>query len=265
MEAGLIKIVPYHNVFHRTWRVSVPGVGSLEAYPNRDSLSYMKAFGLDHVRTMIRGTLRYPGWSETWNHIVRLGLPNEKLRIPDLANRTYREVVEMFLPLNRAHPNVLPRVARFLGISPTGRIIENLEWLGLFSEEKTGCPGETAAEMMTHLLKRKLPLRPGQRDMVIIQHELDVEFEATDQPSERIVSTLVVKGDPNVGEGGFTAMSRTVGLPVAISVELLLTGELELAGSQIPTHPSIYEPQLVRMAREGVEFVETTEVLNPTA
>ena len=31
--------------------------GDFEAYPNRDSLSYMKAFGLENVRTMIRGTL----------------------------------------------------------------------------------------------------------------------------------------------------------------------------------------------------------------
>ncbi len=265
MESDRIKIVPYFDVFHRTWRVGVPGVGSLEAYPNRDSLSYMRSFGLDHVHTMIRGTLRYPGWSETWNHIVRLGLPNEKVRVPDLANRTYSEVVKMFLPLNPGRPDVRPRVARFLGISPTGRIIENLEWLGLFSDEKTGCSGETAAAMMVDLLKKKLPLLPGQCDMVILQHELEVEYAAADRPDERIVSTLVVKGDPNVGEGGFTAMSRTVGLPVAIAVELLLTSELELTGSQIPTHPSIYEPELVRMASEGIEFTETTEVMSPTA
>ncbi|MCP5069197.1 MAG: hypothetical protein GY946_21755, partial [bacterium] len=72
-------------------------------------------------------------------------------------------------------------------------------------------------------------------------------------------STLVAEGDGDSGGDGnsFTAMSRTVGLPVVIAIELLLTGELELAGSQIPTHPSIYVPGLVRLAAEGLEFRET--------
>ena len=107
----------------------------LEAYANRDSLSYMRTFGLREVRTMIRGTLRYPGWSETWAQIVRLGLPNENLRIPDLARRSCREVVEMFLPLNISEARIEQRIARFLQISPTGRIMDNIRWLGLLDKK----------------------------------------------------------------------------------------------------------------------------------
>jgi saccharopine dehydrogenase-like NADP-dependent oxidoreductase len=263
MEDGRIKIVPYHHVFHRTWRVDVPGVGTLEAYPNRDSLSYMTSFGLEDVRTMIRGTLRYPGWCETWNHVVRLGLPNEKLRIPDLAERTYADVVQMLLPLNPSGEPLASRAARYLGISPTGRIMENLEWLGLFSDEKTGCPGETSAAMLTHRLQQKLPLLPGQRDLVVLLHDLEVEYPSGDRPGERIVSTLVAEGDPAGEEGGFTAMSKTVGLPVAVAVKLLLTGDLTLTGSHIPTHPSIYVPELRELARDGLEFRETITPREP--
>jgi len=253
MENGVIKIVPWHHVFHHTWDVEVPGVGLLEAYPNRDSLSYMESFGLEDVRTMIRGTLRYPGWSETWSTIVRLGLPNEHLRIPDLAGRTYREVVEMFLPLNVEGPKTEARLGRFLGVSPTGRIMQNLKWLGLLSEEKTGCCGDTAAEMLIHLLGKKLRLGPGQRDMVVIAHELDVEYPDVSRGPERITSTLVAYGEPD----GFTAMAKTVGLPTALAVKLLLRGELSLRGAQIPTHPSIYEPILTELESAGLVFDET--------
>ena len=252
MEDGQIKIVPYHHVFHHTWRVEVPGVGALEAYPNRDSLSYMQSFGLEHVRTMIRGTLRWPGWSETWAQIVKLGLPNEGARIPALGARSPREVVEMFLPLSVSGPRIETRIARFLAISPTGRIIENMRWLGLFDETPSGCKGDTAAALLQELLERKLPLAPDMKDMVLLLHELEVDYPDQDRPAERVTSTLVAKGEP----GGFTAMSKTVGLPAALAVRLVLCEDLHLRGSQIPTDPSIYTPILAGLASEGIGFDE---------
>ena len=252
MEDGMIKIVPYHHVFHHTWRVEVDGVGTLEAYPNRDSLSYMQSFGLNDVRTMIRGTLRYPGWSETWARIVQLGLPNENLRIPNLAERSYAEVVEMFLPLNISGPKLDTRVARFLGISPTGKIIENMRWLGLFSGEPTGCRGDTAAALLVDVLSSQMPLGETGRDMVVLKHELEIEYPESDRAAETLTSTMIVEGEP----GGMTAMARTVGLPAALAVRMVLTGQLHLTGSHIPTHPSIYEPVLVELASEGISFTE---------
>jgi saccharopine dehydrogenase-like NADP-dependent oxidoreductase len=253
LEEGHIKIVPFHQVFNHTWSVDVDGIGPLEAYANRDSMSYMKSFGLEHVRTMIRGTLRYPGWSETWSRIVRLGLPNETLRIPNLADRTYAEVVEMFLPQNTMGGSLEQSVARFLRISPTGGIMENLRWLGLFSEERIGCEGSTAAAMLIHMLRTKLPLTPEMRDMIVLLHELEVEYPDSNRPAERIRSTLVLEGEA----GGGTAMARSVGLPVVIAVKLLLGGELSLTGSLIPTHPALYGPILRRIERTGLRFKES--------
>ena len=257
LDHGDIKIVPFHHVFLHTWPCDVPGIGALEAYANRDSLSYMHSFGLEHVQTMIRGTLRYPGWSETWNQIVRLGLPNETLRIPDLASCTYTEVIEMFLPRDVGSASLEQRTARFLQISPTGRIMENLRWLGLFSDNPIGCQGDTSCAMMVHLLQQKLALTDEMRDLVLLVHELEVEYP--DRPDERITSTLAVEGEP----GGFTAMSRTVGLPVAIAVKLMLRGDLSLTGSLIPTHPAVYEPILTEIEAAGLRFVEVHEPLTP--
>jgi saccharopine dehydrogenase-like NADP-dependent oxidoreductase len=244
-------------VFRRTWPVEVDGVGLLEAYANRDSLTYLDVFGLEDAHTMIRGTLRWPGWSETWAQIVQLGLPNELMRIPDLARRTYREVTEMFLPLDDNSRNTEQRLARHLDLSRTGRIMDNLRWLGLFSDEPTACAGDNAAAMLIDLLRKKMPLGPGATDVVVLVHRLEVEYPGQDRPAERVRSTLVERGQP----GRHTAMSKTVGLPAAIAAKLLMLDELPLTGCQIPTHPSIYEPVLRELAEQGLRFEEASEAL----
>ncbi len=247
-----IKIVPWHNVFNHSWPLEVRGVGAMEAYPNRDSLSYLSVFRLQKCHTMIRGTLRYPGWSETWNQIVRLGLPNEHVRIPDLHKRSFAEIVEMFLPRAASGSRLEGRVANFLNISATGTIMNNLRWLGLFSEEPLGIEGETAADAMIYLLRQKLALPPDGRDMVAIVHDIEACYPEQEDHRERIVSTFVHYGDP----GGTTAMSRTVGLPAAIAARLIMLGELPLTGSHIPTHERIYGPILRELESHGMEFAE---------
>jgi saccharopine dehydrogenase-like NADP-dependent oxidoreductase len=253
---GRIKVVPYPEVFHRSWPVEVPGVGTMEAYPNRDSLSYKAAYGLAAADTLIRGTLRYPGFCESWYHVARLGLPNERILIPRLAERTWAELVEMFLPPGE-HGGVRLRTARHLGISPGGTIMKNLEWLGLFADTPTGAQGETSAEAMIHLLKDKLRLPPGGRDMVILAHELLVHYPGEGGRKERVRSTLVDLGQPD----GLTAMSKTVGLPAAIGARLLMTDAFPRHGSYIPTDPAIYAPMLKELEQAGLTFEEQAEAL----
>lgn len=257
LAGGKIKIVPYRLVFQRSWPVHVEGLGRMEAYPNRDSLSYQKAYGLDEAETMIRGTLRWPGWSETWSQIVRLGLPNEVLRIPRLPERTYAEVVEMFIPRAATGSTLEQRVATQLNISPTGQIMENLRWLGLFSEETIGGKGETASDMMIGLLRKRLVFKNGSRDMVVLQHEIDVCYPEEGMRKERVISTMIEMGEPD----GFTAMAKTVGLPSAIAVELILKDELPITGSYIPTHPAIYTPILAELKKAGLKFTDTVTPL----
>ncbi len=256
LEEGRIKILPYHEVFRRTWEVEVDGVGVLEAYPNRDSLIYQKQFKLQKVETMIRGTLRYPGWSETWNEIIRLGIPNETLILPETENKTYAEFTEMFLPLNAAGPKLEARIANFLNISPTGKIMENLKWLGLFSEEKIGKNYKTSAEVLIDLVVRKMPLPKGARDMVILIHEVIAEYPGENK-TEKIVLTLTDYGEPD----RFTAIAKTVGAPAGIATKLLLNDELPLSGCQIPTHPMIYTKVLNELAELGISFKERREAV----
>jgi saccharopine dehydrogenase-like NADP-dependent oxidoreductase len=256
LEDGKIKIIPYHNVFQHTWSVDVPGIGLMEAYPNRDSLYYQEQYGFSDAETVIRGTLRYPGWSETWFYIVRLGLPNEKLTIPNLAEKTYAELTEMFLPADTSSGDLEQRVANFLNISPTGQIMGNMRWLGLFSDEKIGLNIETSAGVMTHLLSKKLQLNDDAHDMVILQHKIEVEYPNEKNRRERILSTMIHYGE----KAGFSSMAKSVGLPAAIVAKLLLLGKLPLTGCHIPTNQEIYNPVLNELAEEGFKF---TEIITP--
>ncbi len=255
-EDGKIKIMPWHKIFHHPWPKRVPGIGMMEAYPNRDSLAYRDLLGLSEAQTIIRGTLRYPGWCEVWAQIVELGLPNERMVIPDLPERSWAEIVEMFLPRGVSGGGVEERVANYLRLSSTGRVMDTLRWLGLFDTSPIGVEGRTVADALIHQLKERLPLPPGGRDMVILLHDFLVRRQEGGQ-LEHLQSTLIARGEKN----GFTAMSRTVGLPAAIATRLLLTGRLPLTGCHIPIHPAIYEPVLEELAAAGLAFEETVETV----
>lgn len=250
LEDGRVKIVPYPEVFARTWPFEVDGVGTMEAYPNRDSLGYQQTYGLPDARTLIRGTLRYPGFSETWGQVARLGMPNETLTVPNLAERTWAEVTEMFLP-GGGDRDLRLRTAEHLGLSPTGRIMENLGWLGLFDDTPTGARGQTVAGALIERLQAKLTLPAGGRDMVILAHELLVAYPDGRRATAR--STLVEHGEPD----GMTAMAKTVGLPAALGVRLLMTDRFPRRGAVIPTTADVYTPLLEALEAEGLAFTET--------
>ncbi len=255
MENGKIKILPRHDIFRRTWQVKVNGFDEqFEAYPNRDSLIYKKIFKLEKVKTMIRGTLRYPGWSETWDQIVKLGIPNESLIVPDLKKKTYAEFIEMFLPINISGLKIEQRVANFLNINPTGKIMDNLRWLGLFSDEKIGGNVKTPADVLIKLVKEKMPLPKGARDMVMLQHEI-IAYFPKEKKTKKFTSTLIEYGEQN----GLTAISKTVGLPAAIAAKLILTDNLPLTGVQLPTHPVIFTRVLKELRLLNVKFKEKVE------
>jgi saccharopine dehydrogenase-like NADP-dependent oxidoreductase len=252
---GEIRLVPHDRLFLHTWPVEVEGVGVMEGYPNRDSLGYLEHFDLDEVTTMIRGTLRWPGFCETWAKVVKLGLPTDSLRIPRLGERSPREIVGMLLPVPAAPEAIETAATLFLELNPTGQLMENLRFLGLFDEQPTGCSGETAAAMLSHLLQTRLAPDESSRDMVALVHEMEVDYPDRDRAPEKVTDTMVELGRPLQ----MSAMAKTVGLPTALSVEMILAGELSLTGCQLPTHPSICDPILSRLKSAGLRFSKRVE------
>jgi hypothetical protein len=54
-------------------------------------------------------------------------------------------------------------------------------------------------------------------------------------------------------------MARTVGMPAAVAVRLLLTNELSIVGCHIATHPAVCEKVLPEIERGGIAFSQRTE------
>jgi hypothetical protein len=177
------------------------------------------------------------------------------MRIPGEMDLTYRDLVEMFLPVHTGDGELEGRLADFLGISPTGRIMANMRWLGLFSDEPVPRHVRTATEALCHLLERKLRLEDDQRDLVVIMHDVEAHYPSEGQKRERIVTTMVQYGEP----GGLTAMARTVGMPAAVAAKLILTGELTITGCHIATHPMVFAKVLPELERGGIRFSQRTE------
>jgi saccharopine dehydrogenase-like NADP-dependent oxidoreductase len=100
----------------------------------------------------------------------------------------------------------------------------------------------------------KMQYEEGERDMLILQHEFLAEYS---DRKEKITSTMIDFGIPH----GDTSMSRTVGLPAAIAVKLILQRKINLTGVHTPVIPEIYEPVLEELEQLGIHFTEKWETL----
>jgi saccharopine dehydrogenase-like NADP-dependent oxidoreductase len=99
------------------------------------------------------------------------------------------------------------------------RVLEAFEWLGLISDSEEIALLGTPMDALCAQLLKKLTFEPNDRDIVILHHIFGIKW--SDGRRETRTSTLVVYGEP----GGETAMSKTVGLPVAIAADLILKGK----------------------------------------
>jgi saccharopine dehydrogenase-like NADP-dependent oxidoreductase len=246
---GKYKYIPYHKLFSRVQRVNVLDYGEFESYMNRDSLQYRAIYGLDTIPTMVRGTLRRPGFSKSWNSFVQLGLTDDTYTLEDSENMTYHDFLQTFL---RFHPELTleQNVAQYLELDDDSMPMYRLRWLGLFDNKtKIGLKKATPAQILLDLLEKKWEFKEEDRDMIVMQHQFG--FVANEQ-KRKILSSMVVEGDDHV----HTAMSKTVGLPLAIAVKHILNGNLKLTGVHIPTKKEIYNPVLDELEEYGIKFIE---------
>ena len=253
-EDGNEVSVTGEALFDSRWTVPVEVEGTVidfEGYPNRDSLPYMQTYGLTDANTMFRGTLRYAGWCEVMNGVKELGL----LREDDwegLEGMTYRQFMARLL--GSAGADVKAEAAAKLGLGVGAPVIRDLAWLGLFGDEAVAVVRGAPVDVLTARMLEKMSYGPGERDMLVLQHQFLAEYPDRRQ---HIVSTMIDFGIP----GGDTSMSRTVGLPAAIGVRLILQGAITLTGVQVPVVPEIYEPVLDELEAMGIHFTETWEPL----
>ncbi|MFX1562483.1 MAG: saccharopine dehydrogenase C-terminal domain-containing protein [Promethearchaeota archaeon] len=249
LKNGKEVLIPGEELFTHCHKETIPGLGDFEGYPNRDSLQYIDLYGLKGVKTMLRGTLRYPGWCETMYAISKLGLLD--LTEQPLQGMSYDNFMRKQIDVS-SKKNVMLETANYLKLPVEGPLLSKLRWLGLFDDRQIPIEKGAAIDVLTSLFKEKLQYRPGERDMLIMQHNFEIEFSGGKREHTR--STLIDYGIPN----GDSSMSRTVALPAAIASHLILEGEIQLKGVQIPILPELYKPILRELSELGIRFEEET-------
>jgi saccharopine dehydrogenase (NADP+, L-glutamate forming) len=127
--------------------------------------------------------------------------------------------------------------------------MERIRSTGILEETKIGITNASPARVLQHLLEQKWVLKPGDKDMIVMQHIFDYTI---DNKAKRLTSSLVVKGENTI----HTAMAKTVGLPLAIAALLLIEGKLKSKGVQLPVMEEMYVPILKELQSIGIEFVE---------
>ncbi len=250
---GSLRYIPYYRLFKEHRSVSIPGLGVLEEYPNRDSLLYREAYGLEGIPTLIRGTLRYPGFCDAWHALVTIGLTDASFPIVDSDKLTYRQWLQAYVG-RHSSGTLEERMAALVGWPLDSEVMDRLRWLGLFSDERIRLAHGTPADLLEDLLLSKWCLKPEDKDLVVMHHEFEYEL---DGKKHRLTSTLKMKGE-NAHD---TAMSRLVGLPLGIFAKLVMQGKIHAAGVNIPVIPEIYNPLLEELKEYGVHFEEYDSVI----
>ena len=244
--------VSSEDLFDSSWLVDVEGLGTFETYPNRDSTNYTKDYGLKDVSDFYRGLLRHPGYCNSIQSFKDLNLLNDKESY-NLQDVTYKQFTAKLIGVNE-NTNIKQAVSDKLNIKVSSDIIKQLQWLGLFDDEKIPISKGSNADVLLGLMQEKMGYEDHEKDMIIVHNEAIVEF---DNRMEKRIATMKVEGRPF----GHSAMSRAVGLPAAIASRLILEGAIRAKGVLKPITEEIYKPILAELAENGYKFEHKTQVI----
>jgi saccharopine dehydrogenase (NADP+, L-glutamate forming)/spermidine synthase len=235
--------VPGSQLFANYELIDIPGLGTFEGYPNRNSVPYAEIYSIPNAKTVLRGTLRNRGWCDTWKGLHDIGVLEEKN--PEAED--YYTMMDQIVP---GKGNIRDRVISAIDTKDNELVLKNWEWLGLL-DDRDLLDGTSRMDALSSLLQEKLFYDKGERDMIVLQHTFKVKINGK---SKVMRSTMIDYGIP----GGDSAMSRTVGIPAAIGVELALSRKLKhLSGVIIPTLPEIYKPALKKLKAQNITFKES--------
>jgi len=249
LQEGRYKYIPYHKLFRRTEILNIDGYGKFEGYANRDSLKYKSIYGLDDILTLYRGTIRRVGYSRAWNIFVQLGMTDDSYTIEDSEHMSYRDFTNSFLAYN-THDSVELKLRHYLKIDQDDIIWEKLLELDIFNPTKqVELKNATPAQILEKILKDSWTLKSDDKDMIVMQHLFGYELNGE---KHQIESSMVCIGDNQI----YTAMAKTVGLPVAIATLKILNGEIKTPGVQVPISKEVYVPLLKELEENGIIFIE---------
>lgn len=247
LRDGKVVSIPTRELFRSPWQVDFPGVGKMDIYPNRDSISYLDIYGIPEAKTIFRGTFRFPGWCETLDAIKQLNLITPEKT--DMTGLSYAGLVAKQIGAASAS-DIEQSVSAFLGIPADSYAIRAIKWLGLFDDEPMNRNIDSPFEVTSDLMISKMGLGDTERDMVVMQHTFIASYP--DNTREVIRSRMLDYGTPATD----TSIARTVALPAAIAAEMILQGKIREKGVYRPILPGIYNPILTALEELGIKMEE---------
>jgi saccharopine dehydrogenase-like NADP-dependent oxidoreductase len=247
LKQGVEVNLRTNDLFKNPFKINFPGVGQLEVYPNRDSISYIDIYGIQEVKTMYRGTFRFPGWCETFDIMKRIKLISaDKI---DMTGMTYAGLVA-FLIGEKVTSGIRKTLADYLCIDYNAVSLDAIEFLGLFDDRPLNRAIDTPFEVTSDLMIEKMMITENERDMVVMQHNFLASYP--DGNKEVIRSRMLDFGIP----GGDTSIARTVALPAAVGVKMILENKISLKGVYRPVVTEIYEPVLDELEKMNIRMKE---------
>ena len=251
-ENGRIRVLPPHRLFQEITEVDVPGAGRFEGYANRDSLAYEEIYGIQGIDTLVRGTLRGDGFCGGWDAVFQLGMNRDDAQVAYPEGTTWRDFTAGFsggVPQGADAAAVRNAVAQATGADD--RALDLLDNLGLFGDAPLPKGSGSPADILQALLEERWALQPGDLDMIVMWHRF--RYRDADGRNRVRTSHLVHIGEDET----HTAMSLTVGLPLALAARMWVRGDWSGTGVLLPTAADLYAPLLRGLAQEGIAFTET--------
>ena len=247
LRHGKLMEVPTENLFKNPLKVDFAKVGMLDIYPNRDSISYIDIYGIPETRTMMRGTFRFPGWCESIDAMKALKLISYDTY--DFTGKTYAGFIAMMMNEQDAS-DIRQKVAKYLHLDEKAHALDAMQWLGLFDDIPMNRGMDSPFEITSDLMISKMELGRNERDMVVMQHTFLAAYP--DGRKEVIRSRMLDFGTPATD----TSVARTVALPAAIGVQMILEGKISLTGVYRPVLPGIYNPVLDELEKLDIRMEE---------
>ena len=248
LEDGKLKIIPYRNLFKDHKEINIDNK-KYEGYPNRDSIKYKNLYGLKNIKTLKRGTLRKKGFCNTWDLLVNIGLTDNKNELKNLNKMTFLDFFNLNIKA-KSLDNLNLILEKKFKIKTTSEEYKNLKWSGFFSDKKLNLEKGKPSDFLLEILNDKWRLKFTDIDLIIMVHSFIFKKNNT---IKKLTSFLEVEGDDNIN----TAMSKTVGMPIALLIEHIITNNYKKPGIHLPFDEEIYGPLLKKMEELGIVFKET--------
>ncbi len=248
MKDGKVIKVEGKNLFRNYWFVDVEDAGTLEAYPNRDSMGYIDLYGLKHVKTMYRGTFRNISHCDTWYIMSQMGFYKEDEIFDNLGGTVKEFILTKMLKMDKDKCLKMHLMEKY-NLPEESVILKKFEWLGFFDDTPVPIKKGGAVDVLTAIMLDKMSYEEGERDLLVLHHQFIAEYP---DKTQKITSTMIDYGIPN----GDTSMARTVSLPAAIGVRMILEGKINIKGVHMPILPDVYNPVLQELENLDIKVVE---------